>query len=187
MTPLEAQMFVRADQPPVPPDRVFRRKAVHVKAEAPVVVYGMNRTTYTSDGILALPTNALGRDYIVASYGAVIGVTQELPSQYMIIAPYNGTTVSIYHPHRTPNHEAGQTFTIDLDSGDVWSAMTVGYGGDMSGAIIRASKPVAVIAGQACTYIPNLLNFCCCDHITEMMLPTLHGERSTTACRSRRV
>ncbi len=172
LLPSEAQMFVRADQPPVPDDRIFKKKAVHVRAGAPVVVYGMNRTTFTSDGLLAYPVNALGREYVIASYGAVIGVSQELPSQYMIIAPYNGTRVEIYHPHRTPNHKAGETFTIDLDSGDVWSAMTVGYNGDMTGAVIRANKPVAVTAGQACTYIPNLLNFCCCDHLTEMMLPT---------------
>lgn len=172
ITPVEAQMFVRSDQPPVPPDRIFKRKAVHIHAEAPIAVYGMNRTTYSSDGLLALPTSALGHEYIVASYGAVIGVTQELPSQYMIVAPYNGTSVTIYHPHRTPSHAANETFTISLDSGDVWSALSVGYGGDMSGAVIRASKPVAVIAGAACAYIPNLLNFCCCNHLTEMMIPT---------------
>ncbi len=172
LTPQEAQMFVRNDAPQVPPDRAYRKKAVHVQSDAPIIVYGMNHTTYTSEGLLALPTNVLGREYIIASYGAVIGVSQELPSQYMVIAPYNGTVVSIYHPHRTPNHAAGESFTVELDSGDVWSAMTVGYAGDMSGAIIRSNKPIAVIAGQQCAYIPNLLNFCCCDHIVETMLPT---------------
>lgn len=171
LSALEAQMLVRNDQPPVPNDRIYQRKAIRLKADAPIAVYLMNRTTYTSDGMLLLPVSALGKQYTVASYGAVIGVTQELPSQYMIIAPHNNTQVTICNPMRTPNHAAGETFTINLDKGDVFSAMTVGYGGDMTGATITSNKPIAVTAGQSCTYIPNLLNFCCCDHITEMMLP----------------
>lgn len=171
LSPIEAQVFTRNDVAPVPNDQVYRKKAVHVEADAPVVVYAMNRTSFTSDGILVLPVNALGREYIVASYAAVIGVTQELPSQFMIVAPYNNTTVSITQPMRTPNHSAGEKVTFTMDSGDVYSAMTLGYGGDMSGAYITASKPVAVTAGQNCTYIPNLINYCCCDHLSEMMLP----------------
>jgi len=171
-TAIEAQMFVRTDQPPVPDDQIYPKRAIHIKADDPVVVYMMNRTSYTSDGLLLLPVSALGRKYIVASYSAVIGGTQELPSQYMIAAPYDSTEITINHPKRTPNHAAGETFTVTLNKGDVFSAMTVGYGGDMSGVTIRASKPVAVTAGQNCTYIPNQLNYCCCDHLTEMMLPT---------------
>lgn len=171
LTPIEAQMFTRNDRAPIPDDQIYRKKAIHIEAGAPIVVYGMNRTSFTSDGILALPVNALGREYIAASYGAVIGITQELPSQFMIVAPYNNTQVTIDQPMETPNHSAGERVSIQLDSGDVYSAMTRGYGGDMSGAVIRASKPVAVIAGQSCTYIPNQINYCCCDHITEMMLP----------------
>lgn len=172
LTPQEAQMFLRRDDPDLPQDRVYKGRAVHVQADAPVAVYGMNHTVYSSDGLLALPTSALGREYIVAAYGAFIGTTRELPSQYMIIAPYNGTKVTIHHPHRTPNHAIDETFTIELDSGDVWSAMTVGYGGDMTGVVIKSTKPVAVTAGLACANLPNLRTYCCCDHLTEMMIPT---------------
>ncbi len=172
LTPQDAQMFVRDDLPPVPPDQIYRRKAVHVQSEAPIILYGMNRTSYSSEGLLALPTNALGREYIIASYAMMSGAAQEFPSQYMVIAPYNGTVVSIYHPHRTPNHAAGESFTVELDSGDVWSAMTVGAGGDMSGAIIQSNKPIVVTAGQQCAYIPSLSGLCCCEHLSETMLPT---------------
>ncbi|MBS1913149.1 MAG: choice-of-anchor D domain-containing protein [Bacteroidetes bacterium] len=171
LTPIEAQMFTRSDVAPVPDDQIYHRRAVHVDADAPIVVYVMNRTSFTSDGLLALPVNAIGRDYVVGSYAAVIGGTQELPSQFMVIAPFNNTTVTVDQPSATPNHAAGAHITMTLDSGDVYSAMTLGYGGDMSGAVIHASKPVTVTAGQACTYIPNQINFCCCDHLCETMLP----------------
>lgn len=172
LTPVEAQMFLRSDQSPPSLDRIFKGKAIHIHAEAPIAVYGMNTTTQTADGMLLLPTNALGRRYIIASMGAYEGLPYDLPSQYMVIAPYNGTTVTIYQPHNSRGHAAGETFTIQLDSGDVWSSMSVGYNGDVSGVIISSSKPVVVTAGNLCTKIPNLLGYCCCDHLEEMMIPT---------------
>lgn len=172
LAPVEAQMIIRNDQMPVPADNIYRNKAVHVSAGAPIAVYGVNSTEQLTEGLLALPTSALGQEYIVGSYASAMGSAQEIPSQYLITAPYNGTAVTIYHPHRTPNHEGGETFTIQMDSGDVWSAMPLGFGADMSGVIIRASKPVAVTAGHMCSYVPNLRTFCCCDHLAEMMLPT---------------
>ncbi len=170
-TPGEAQPVVRRDEPLVPNDTRYVNKAIRIASDEPVIAYVMNRTSYTSDGMLLLPTSALGREYIVGSYGAVIGTTQELPSQVVITAPYDGTAVTITQPMRSPNHDAGETYTVSLNRGDVYSVMSVGYGGDMSGTVIKADKPVAVTAGQECTYIPNLLEFCCCDHIVEFMLP----------------
>jgi len=171
-TPVQAQVFTRRDVDPVPPDQVYKNKAIHVEADDPIVVYGMNRTSFTSDGILVLPTNGLGRQYVVASYAAVAdGSIQELPSQYMIVAPYDGTTISIEQTSRTESHPEGDRFGINMDKGDVWSSMTRGYNGDQTGVTIYASKPVFVVGGQNCTYIPNLITFCCCDHLVETMLP----------------
>lgn len=168
----EAQALNISTNVPVPADRVYSKKALHITAEAPIAIYGVNRTEGTSEGMLALPTSALGHEYIIASYGSALGNTTEMPSQYLITAPYNGTAVTIYHSHRTPNHEPGETFTIHLDSGDVWSAMSLGFGGDMSGTVIKASRPVAVTAGHMCAHLPNLWRVCCCNHLSEMMLPT---------------
>lgn len=169
---IEGQILVRNDQTDVPDDEVYKKRAVRIEAEAPIVVYGINRLKYSSDGLLALPVNALGQEYIVSSYGSVTdGNVQKLPSQYMIIAPYDGTSVTISHPMSSPNHPAGSTFSISLDKGDVFSSMSIGYGGDLTGSYIYATKPVGVTAGNNCTYIPNEIQYCCCDHITEMLLP----------------
>lgn len=167
----EAQVVVRDDQTPVPPDQVYPKYAIHIVAGAPVVVYGLNRTSFTSDGLLALPTNALGKEYIVASAADIAdGANQKLPSQFVIIAPYDSTTVRITNPMNSPNHVADSAFTIVMDRGDVFSSMSSGVLGDLSGALIEADKPVAVTAGQNCTYLPNS-DFCCCDHLEEMLLP----------------
>ncbi len=167
----DAQAIVRDDRAPVPMDQVYKKKGVHIKAGAPIVVYGLNRTSYTTDGLLALPINALGREYIVASAADIAdGSIQKLPSQYLITAPYDGTTVTIIHPMDSPNHVAGQAFTVSLDQGDVFSAMSTGPQGDLTGAWITSNKPIAVTAGQNCTYLPDF-TYCCCDHLEEMLLP----------------
>ena len=167
---LEGQVFVRDDRTPEPDDQVYENKAVRVIADDPIIVYGMNRTSFTSDGFLALPVNALGREYIVASAASIEAATQKLPSQYMIVAPYDGTTVTITNPTDTPNHAEGQRFSISMKKGDVFSAMSVGNTGDLSGAHLISNKPIAVIAGQNCTYIPDFY-YPACDHIVEMHTP----------------
>lgn len=167
---LEAQVFVRNDGVPSPDDQVYPGKAVRIVSQDPIVLYGMNRTEYTSDGMLILPVNALGKEYVVAAAASVAGGSQELPSQYMIIAPYDGTVVSVVNPMNTPNNQEGVTVPILLNKGDVYSAMSVGFSGDLSGARIRANKPIAVTAGQNCTYLPSF-EYPYCDHIEEMLTP----------------
>ncbi|MGE3801672.1 MAG: IgGFc-binding protein, partial [Candidatus Kapaibacterium sp.] len=170
LTPLEGQIFVRDEKSPVPNDRVYQDKAVRVVAESPIILYAMNRRPFTTDGLLALPVSALGKEYVVPSAASVGTAGQELPSQYMIAAPYDNTTVTIINPMSTPNHKEGQTFTITLHKGDVFSAMSVGNNGDLTGAHIVASRPIAVTAGHHCTYIPDF-QYPACDHLTEMLTP----------------
>ncbi len=170
LTNLEGQVFVRNDQSLVPDDQVYTGKSVRIVAEEPIIVYGMNRTDFTSDGFLALPVSALGREYIVASAASMQATTQALPSQYMIVAPYDNTHVQITNPMDTPNHNAGETFTVTLNKGDVFSAMSIGFSGDLSGAHLVADRPIAVLAGQNCTYLPTF-EYPACDHLVEMMLP----------------
>ncbi|MCB0714295.1 MAG: choice-of-anchor D domain-containing protein [Ignavibacteriae bacterium] len=167
---IEGQIFVRDDQSPEPNDQIYPGQAVRLVADDPIIVYAMNRTTFTSDGFLALPVNALGREYVVASAASVEGATQSLPSQYMIVAPYDGTSVTIVNSTDTPNHQEGQRFSISMKKGDVFSAMSVGNSGDLSGSYISSNKPIAVIAGQNCTYLPDF-QYPACDHLVEMMTP----------------
>ena len=171
LTKLEAQAVNRSDLDPVPNDQVYRTKAIRVVAERPIALHGINHTTYTADGMLILPTSALGREYIVASAPDVSSFgSQRLPSQLIVIAPYDGTVVTIVTPARTPNHAAGSSHSITLNSGDVYSMMSADTDGDLTGATVSASKPVAVTAGSMCAYLPTS-QYPACDHLVEMMLP----------------
>lgn len=172
LSPLEAQLLIYdGNGVNVPDDALYAGKAVKIIADDPVVVYGLNRTAYTSDGMLVLPVNGLGREYVVASAASnVPRADYDLPSQFMVIAPYDNTSVTITYSDNTPNHSEGEEVTITMNEGDVYSSMSTGFKSDLSGAVIRASNPIAVTAGQNCTYLPDE-NYPACDHIEEMLIP----------------
>ncbi len=172
LTRFEAQAVTRPNTAPVPDDQLYVKKGVHVESDAPIVLYVMNRTSFTSDGALLLPVNGLGKEYVVASATDVATGPGDLrlPSQYVITAAYDSTTVTIRHATGTPNHSAGEEFTVEMNRLDVFSSMTDQLGGDHSGTVITANKPIAVMAGEECSFLPNA-QFRACDHITEMMLP----------------
>ena len=169
----EAQIFERRAETSIPDDQVYKNMAVRVVAQDPIIVYGINRASQTSDGFLALPVNALGQEYVVASAANNIpfGGGLDFPSQFMVIAPYDNTNVTITFPMDTKGHVAGQRITVPMMKGDVYSAMSTGFKGDMTGAVIRSNNPVAVTAGQNCTFLPDE-NYWACDHIVEMLTPT---------------
>lgn len=141
---------VRDDNSPIPNAEVYPNKAIHVESVAPIVVYGMNRTSFTSDGMLILPTNGLGKEYLVAS-AAEIGTTQRLPSEFVIVSPYDETDVLITLPsdQKLPNYSGSKgPFNISMNKGDVFGALSDVTLADLTGTLIQSSKPVAVMSGQ---------------------------------------
>lgn len=43
-------------------------KAIIIKADADVVVYGINKQTWSTDGFLAFPVDVVGLEYYTAHY-----------------------------------------------------------------------------------------------------------------------
>lgn len=171
LTKAEGQAVDREVTDPLPDDAIYRGKAVRVVADAPVTISGLNLTQYSVDGMSILPTSALGRRYIVATATDVAPEIQRLPSQFVIAAAHDSTIVEITPTWNTPNHTAGESYTIRLDKGDLYSAMSRGTGGDLSGSLITATKPVAVMAGNTCTQLPDN-RYPACDYLAEMLMPT---------------
>ncbi len=180
-----AQAFSKGINGSIPPEQVYQDAAVHVKATVPVVVYGVTRFNYTSDSFMAIPVHTLGKEYVVASmadmswmYGGL-----SLPSETAIVAAYDGTRVdfTLGGPSVTVSGggmRPGQTKSFMMNKGDVWVIGNDANSkeGDMSGSVIKASKPVGVVSGNQCANVPTTLRWC--DFISEMELPTEMWGRS---------
>ncbi len=178
LSPTTAQMYSKDDSQKPQPQRVYVGRACIVTSDEPIVVYGVTRYQYTSDGFLALPITALGKEYVVSSWndpGEDNG-SQYLTSYTSIVAAYDKTKVSFTLGGRpsgfTPGKdkiEFGDRVKKRMDKGDVWLIGVVGDYNDLSGSHVKANKPVAVISGSFCAFIP--IGNSACDFIIEQDLP----------------
>ncbi|MGA1235492.1 MAG: GEVED domain-containing protein [Limisphaerales bacterium] len=156
-----------------------RSLGIHVKADRPVSVTGINRVPYTTDSYLGLGVPVLGRVYIVHGFG---NVHDDLPplngSQFAVVGVEDGTLVRITPSVTTGTHPVGVPFDIELNAGDVYQLRnTDGAPADLTGTLIRSSSPVAVFGSHQCANVPTGDPWYC-DHLLEQLLPVNSWGRS---------
>lgn len=156
------------------PDDAVSALAVQVELDAQATVYGMNRLRASTDAFLALPDDALGRDYRVLAYRSTNG-----RSQVAITAISDATEVLIRPSGRVRGITADAPLRVRLDRGQVYSLVGATPAVDLTGTTIGASANVAVQAGAECANVPPQAGTC--DHLVEMLPPlTAWGRRFLT-------
>jgi IgGFc binding protein/Bacterial Ig-like domain (group 1) len=139
---------------------------IHVTADAPVSVYGLNTEEYTTDGFLGLPTDILGQHYIVEAYTNDIGYG----SQFSVVGTANGTNVTIVPSETVGDHQAGTPYTVQLNQGQTYQLNDADVsGGDLTGTDITSDQPVAVFGGNNCADVPP--GYVACNTLTEELTP----------------
>lgn len=182
LSPLEALAYSKGSgvSPIKPlPEQVWEGIAINIKSDDPIICYGVVRFQYTSDGYLALPINHLGTKYQVASYADTTNNrSQFLPSYTSILGIHDQTKVTftlgggdmmMVPKFNGDTLRAGETMQRYLNKGDVWLIPGMGPFNDLTGSIIEADKPIGVISGSFCSYIPSHIE--ACDYIIEQELP----------------
>lgn len=164
---------------------LVRKGAYRLRSTRPVTVYQFNpldyminggaQYAYTNDASLLLPSNALTANYTVAAwpnwYFADGGLT--MPGLIAVTATQDGTDVGLAPNAATqagggaPAFPAYTMTHVSLDKGDVLEVFA--YGGDLTGSVVAATKPVQVIGGHYCTQSP--IGYTACDHLEESMIP----------------
>ena len=137
--------------------------------------------SYSNDASLLLPSTAMTGNYrVVGRHGYQAGPFTSFPEFMTITGTADGTSVTIY-VSATGTIEAGAgvvavpksgTTKLMLNAGDVVELMTytsLTGNGELSGSLIQADKPVQVIAGTACSLVPD--DKVACDHTEESVLP----------------
>lgn len=145
------------------------RASVHVVASAPVVVHARNWAPFTSDSFLALPTAGLGTEYVLGTW------TSSRGAEAKVTATQDSTSVTFYAKRAAKAGDgssipAGGSRTLNLQRGETALFRGDGPGDpDLSGGRIVADKPVAVVAGNNCTDVPE--SAFACDYVAEMLPP----------------
>jgi hypothetical protein len=166
------------------------RGGYHLKSTVPVTVYQFSPLeyfngidySYSNDASLLVPTNAWSGSYMVATWQKFDANAPDTWPGFMVItASQDGTDVTITTTAATnaatnlPPFGIGTSQTITINAGDTMELASFGtYGdgipGNLTGSTVQASRPVQVLAGHYCTYIPDL-GTGACDHLEESMLP----------------
>ncbi|MES2766842.1 MAG: choice-of-anchor D domain-containing protein [Bacteroidota bacterium] len=185
LTPGEGQPYERGILPntSLTEEQTFndcKGKGIHVYAKAPITVFGMSYFNNTTDTFMALPTSALGREYIVSSYADWTGNYPQyhIPSQTVVVAAYDNTSVTFKlggsaGTRTVGGMNRGDTKTFMLNKGDVVAFANKKASGtlaDLSGSKFTSSKPIAVISGNQCPQIEATTGWS--DYTAEMELPT---------------
>lgn len=138
-------------------------QSFHITTDEDVTVYGLNQGKKTSDAMLVLPTDALGRYYRILSYnsngsnagGRIEGYST--PSQFVVVATEDNTEIRITPSQ--PTWEGGTTArVVVLNKGEAFlvqaSISEKRLTTDLTGTSVISSKPVAVFSGHQRATIP---------------------------------
>ena len=157
---------------------IVESKGYHVwsdSAPLDVMLLADYTTDSAGDAMHILPDFQLGKNYVVASYEAYfIGPGSDefdYPSMFTVTAPHDSTYVQItpsadlrMETETNPNptavaHRTGLPFTVELDRGESVQFKTVvplnATDYDLTGTVIRANHPVAVIGASQRAAVPS--------------------------------
>jgi hypothetical protein len=144
--------------------------AYRVVSSIPITAYQFNPlenvNVFSNDATVLLPSNALGKYYIVMTREETF---QELRGFLTVVAVYPGetqVTVTVTAPTLADNGidhmEPGDSKTFTLKQYDVLNIETDAFGADLTGSVVAANHPVAVFGGSQASNAPNT-NHCCPD------------------------
>lgn len=149
---------------------------IRVTADQEIALYLLNpgEPVTSNDAYLALPVDVLGSEYMVISWPDTlfgVGLPGVGSAEIAIVAPTDGTDVTIIPSVDIGLHPAGIPYTIILDALQTYTLQTNSVGGDLTGTVIQSTQPVAVFAGNRCVSLPDATcGFC--DHLAEQLPPT---------------
>ncbi|MDP4236140.1 MAG: choice-of-anchor D domain-containing protein, partial [Bacteroidota bacterium] len=170
-------------------------KSCHIKSRYPVTVYYLSVGACAGGSYLALPVISLGKNYVAASYndnplvGSTAGINNfYYPATYdyaggefMVVGTEDLTNVKITPTtttvtgHPGSNTGAPHPYTIQLNRGECYLVRSNGRNedNDMSGSLIEATRPVAVISGHENAMLggANPYSIEARDFMVEQMVP----------------
>lgn len=151
-------------------NQTVQGKGIHVVANDPVTVYGLNYEAYSSDASIILPTQTLGIEYYTINVTPALLNSSNIPTEFMVVGVQNGTQIEITPSVATDGgNAAGVPFTITLNQGEVYQVQATA--GDLTGTYIRSlggCEKFAVFTGAVCT---NVGGCPYCDHLFEQVYP----------------
>jgi hypothetical protein len=170
-------------------------KAIRISSQKPIAVWVLNSKVVSSDGYMARPLSAWGREYRVMSYydfketrpwagGFMIVANEQTSVRIKLKGADNGARTS-------GGKKIGDEINVLLQEGEVY--LVTGDGTtrgsfDLSGTHVTSDRPIGVIGFHQRTTMPNLLlDGNGRNHMSEMLPPISEFGTSFTTLEFSRV
>lgn len=149
-------------------------KGLRIEGSDEVVVYGVNKETYSCDAFLAFPIDVLGTEYYACMHHPT-----SYAGEIMVVGTEDGTSVSFRMSctvsYGGSSYSRGQTLTLTINQYDCVQLQTFE---DLTGTYISATKNIAFYSGNRRTRIGAGSSS---DHISEQLMPVdTWGKRFAT-------
>jgi hypothetical protein len=140
-------------------------KGIQVHTTQPVNLVLHDYLTAAGDATQILPDEALDTTYLISEWGLFNDVGEDNHSEFIVTAKQEATAVTITPSETTMlGQPAGVPFTVVLNTGECYivkSDISAGNNSTtLSGSTISSSKPVSVIVGTTCAYVPLAVESC---------------------------
>ena len=153
-------------------------KACHITAKKPVNVQYFSTGACSGGSYLAIPTNALGKNFVIPSYfdnngqGAATNsgaLGENAGGFFLIIAAFDGTNITINPNGTTAGGHTGKNsgkgadfverpYSVSLRRGQCYWVKGDGSdpSNDLSGSIVISDKPIGVLAGHEDAFLGDV-------------------------------
>lgn len=145
---------------------VIENRLVKIVSNGDIAVHAMNGRSFSTDGTVVLPLNALGKEYLVSTHYDVFnptldpGANENFESTLLVVASADNTQIEIKVTAPTVNTiPAGSIIPINLNAGQTYQ---IKANGDLTGTSVKVvnstaddCKVIAVFGGNKKTSIGN--------------------------------
>jgi gliding motility-associated-like protein len=143
---------------------------IHITSQEPVSVYIHQYFGMRSEAAVVLPVETLGKAYYVMSYFGVKLPVGTFPSEFIVVAKEDETTINIELSDDTRGGRRRRSrFTVSLDRGETYQVQAAEGSDDLTGTLITGDKAFAVFGGAQWTQVPSSCEFR--DNLLEQMYP----------------
>lgn len=153
-------------------------KGLHITSTDIISLFASNYKFQSFDVTNVLPTESLTDDYMVQTYHSLNLNTLRYPSEFIILATEDNTTVSITPSSQlADNTPADETFDVTLNAGQCYMVQSTAPSStktQLSGSRVVAHdcKKIAVFHGNDLSQVPN--GYTAGDHLFEQSIPTMY-------------
>ncbi len=173
-------------------EKVYSDRGIHIVADKPVVAYAHIYYASVSGATLCLPVSTLGQNYYSVNYTQVAQSTinSQSYSYFFVVATEDNTSIEITPAAATMTMNAGQTYTVNLNKGEIFNALAHT---DLTGSVIKSvnngggCKRIAVFCGSGRIGIGCANSVSSSDNLVQQMYPnTTWGKKYITVPSSTR-